>query len=414
MKKAVMYGAGNIGRGFIGQLFSESGYHVVFIDIADSVVDRLNKDGCYPVKIARRDGYEEITVKNVSAVNGKNVEMTAETIAAADVMATAVGVNVLPYIAGPIAAGIAKRFEMKNSEPLNIIICENLIGADKFLEKLLKDKLPESMHPWFDENIGLVEASIGRMVPVMTDEMKGDNPLRVYVEEYNVVPVDKKGFKGSIPYVKNMVPYEPFDFYIQRKLYMHNMAHTMTAYLGKYKGYEALWQACEDPSVKVPVTKALLESSMALAQEHSVDMKELICHGEDLLYRFQNPLLGDTVDRVGRDTKRKLSPEDRLAGAAKLCMKNDILPTAICLGIASGFLFRGKDDPGSEQVTKIVEEQGIDNAIEIVCGIEKESTIHSLIKTFYSMLINGESLEIITRKLEIIKNNWVKNRKNYI
>jgi mannitol-1-phosphate 5-dehydrogenase len=50
MKKAVMYGAGNIGRGFIGQLFSESGYHVVFIDIADSVVDRLNKDGCYPVK----------------------------------------------------------------------------------------------------------------------------------------------------------------------------------------------------------------------------------------------------------------------------------------------------------------------------------------------------------------------------
>ena len=73
-------------------------------------------------------------------------------------------------------------------------------------------------------------------------------------------------------------------------------------------------------------------------------------------------------------------------------------------------LFRGKDDR-IEQVTKIVEEQGIDNAIEIVCGIEKESTIHSLIKTFYSMLINGESLEIITRKLEIIKNNWVKNKK---
>lgn len=414
MKKAVMYGAGNIGRGFIGQLFSQTGYHVVFIDIVKDTVERLNSDGCYPVKIARREGYEEMTVCNVSAVNGNDFSKTAEVISEADIMATAVGVNVMPYIAEVVAAGIKRRYDAGNHTPLNIIICENLIDANKYFEKLLKEKLPQEIYSWFDETIGLVEASIGRMVPVMTPEMKGDNPLRVYVEEYDVLPVDRQGFRGEIPFVKNMVPYEPFDFYIQRKLYMHNMAHAMTAYLGKYKGYEFIWQACMDPEIKVLVMKALLESALAMSKEHGEDMTELSCHSEDLLYRFQNPSLGDTVDRVGKDTKRKLSPEDRLAGAAKLCEKNNILPASICLGIAAGFLFRAPQDTGSEYVMKIVEEQGIDNAITTVCGIGKDSVLHSMIKDYYFLLKKDGKLEIVTENLEIIKNKWIKSRIQYI
>lgn len=414
MKKAVMYGAGNIGRGFIGQLFSESGYHVVFIDVVKDTVDRLNADGCYPIKVARREGYHEITVHNVSAVNGMDLQSVADEIASADIMATAVGVNILPRITGAVSAGIMKRYESGNHKPLNIIICENLIDANKYFEKLLKEKLPSDLHDWFDKNIGLVEASIGRMVPVMTAEMKGDNPLRVYVEEYDVLPVDKKGFRGTIPEIKNMVPYEPFDFYIQRKLYMHNMAHALTAYLGKYKGYEYIWQACKDPAIKLFTVKALQESSLAMAKEHHEDIMALTNHSDDLLYRFQNPSLGDTVDRVGKDTKRKLSPSDRLAGAAKLCDKNGILPAYICVGMAAGFMFRAEGDAGSDEIIKLVEEQGIDDAITRVCDIAKDSEMHSTIKSYYSLLKQGCDLEIISNIVEITKNKWIKNRKNYI
>src|SRR5690554_4359878 len=98
MKKSVIYGAGNIGRGFIGQLFSESGYEVVFIDINQELVDGLNKNGRYPIQILSRKQCREFFVENVRAVNGNNDIQAADEIASADIMATSVGANNLPKI----------------------------------------------------------------------------------------------------------------------------------------------------------------------------------------------------------------------------------------------------------------------------------------------------------------------------
>ena len=106
---AIMYGAGNIGRGFIGQLFHMSGYEISFIDVNMTVIDKLNTDGQYPVYITEADGYREYLVTGVRGVNGRDNEAIAEAMAEADIMATAVGVNILKFIAKPLAAGIEKR-----------------------------------------------------------------------------------------------------------------------------------------------------------------------------------------------------------------------------------------------------------------------------------------------------------------
>ena len=176
--KAVMYGGGNIGRGFIGATLSQSGYAVTFIDVAEPVVNALREKKSYPVRYVSSEGYEDVVIENVTAVNGNDMEVAAEAIAACDIMATAVGARVLQYIVPNIVAGLRRRWA-RTDAPLNILICENLNDANKVLEGLLKAQLTEEECRKFDGTVGLVEASIGRMVPVQTEEMKDGDPMRV-------------------------------------------------------------------------------------------------------------------------------------------------------------------------------------------------------------------------------------------
>lgn len=331
--KAVMYGGGNIGRGFIGALFSRSGYEVTFIDVAEKVVTALQRDHRYPVRIVSSEGYEDLCIENVTAVNGNDGEAAAQAIADCDIMATAVGVNILKFIVPNIKLGLKKRF-LQTDKPLNILICENLMDANKILEKMLKDGEDAEFCRLMDERVGLVEASIGRMVPVQTPDMQDGDPLRVCVERYGFLPVDGEAFKGEIPKVESMIPFEPFDFYIKRKLYVHNMGHATCAYLGLYRGQEFIYESIADPWTGLLVENAMLESAQALSKKYGVDMADIVRHIEDLLFRFTNRALKDTCKRVGGDQKRKLAPADRLIGSSLLCLEQGICPAFIAVGAA--------------------------------------------------------------------------------
>jgi mannitol-1-phosphate 5-dehydrogenase len=319
-------------------------------------------------------------------------------------MATAVGANILGRIAKPIACGLVKRWESGNNIPLNIIICENLLDANHHLARLVKENLDASLHERFDESVGLVEASIGRMVPVMTPEMQENNPLRVCVEEYCELPVDKAAFKGDMPDLKNMVPFAPFDFYIRRKLFMHNMSHALTAYLGYMNDSKYIWEACGQPLIKLLALRALQESAAALSAEYDVPLGKLIGFSEDLLYRFGNKLLGDTVERVGKDPVRKLSENDRLVGAANLCIKKGISPVYISLGLAAGFLYNNGNDAGALEVQEYIKLNGIEEAMSKFGNLSPDSPAAILARMFYEMLKSGESLQKAAALAEKLKN----------
>ena len=162
--KAVMYGAGSIGRGFIGALFSEIGYEVVFIDVNDDVIHLINKEKTYP-QIIMNEEQPVHWIKNIRAVDGKDSEAVSNEIADADIIATALGAAVLEKVAPVIAQGLLKRWEKESSNTLDILICENLMDADVLLRDYLLKALPEDKHALFEKNVGLVETSIGRMVP---------------------------------------------------------------------------------------------------------------------------------------------------------------------------------------------------------------------------------------------------------
>jgi len=387
--KAIMYGAGNIGRGFIGALLSKSGYQVTFIDVAKPVVEALRQRGSYPVRILSDEGFTDEIIENVDAIDGNDAAAVAEAIANADIMATAVGANILKFIVPNIAAGLKLRFAQTEA-PLNIIICENLMDANKVVEGMLKERLTEDEQQLFDERVGLVEASIGRMVPVQTPEMQDGDLLRVCVERYGYLPVDRDAFRGEIPQITSMVPFSPFDFYIRRKLYIHNLGHATTAYLGLYISKEFIYESIDNADVYAIVLNAMLESAEALAKKYSVSLPDVMRHIQDLLFRFTNRALKDTCARVGADIKRKLAPQDRLIGSATLCMEQGITPAFLCVG-AAGAVYEYLKQNNLEQTRE--------NAIETLKQLSglTQGTFVDQILEYYALFAAGEPVANIRR-----------------
>lgn len=363
MKKAVMYGAGNIGRGFIGQVFSLSGYQVSFIDVNMTVIDALNAENAYPLRIVSNEGETNTVVKNVCGVNGNDIEAVSKAIAEADIMATAVGVNILKFIAPVLAKAFTYRWESGNTSPLDIIVCENKIEANEYLKALIAENLDDNGKALLNEKIGFVEASIGRMVPMMTPEQKAEHPLLVLVEPYCELPVDKSAFKNTIPDLVNLQPFSPFEFFIKRKLYIHNMGHATCAYLGYLKGCKYIYEAIAYDDIKSTVTAAMLESAAVLSKEYGVDYKELEAFVYDLISRFGNKALGDTVLRVGGDPKRKLSEADRFFGAIKDCAKEGLPFEHITCGVAAAMRFCPETDATAPEIKAELAEKGVTNFV---------------------------------------------------
>ena len=385
MKKAVQFGAGNIGRGFLGQLFSASGYEVVFVDINPRLVSLLNQRRSYPLRVATQPP-REVTVMNVRAVDGKDVHKVGEEVAGADIVGMAVGVNNLPGIIPALASGICQRADQEIPIPLNVIIAENLREAEKVLGGMVLEASPSKYHPFIKTQIGFVETVIGRMVPVMTEELQKLDPLLLLVEEYQELPVNKKGFVGDIPTIKNMYPEDNFGSFVDRKFYIHNASHAVTAYLGYLRGYEYIWQAICDFQIRTLVVGALEEAKQALIARHAMDKQRLEEHIQDILRRYANQVLGDTVVRVAKDPLRKLSPSDRLVGAARLVEEYGLVPVNLSWGIAAALRY---DYPGDKEAVLLqakLREKGMEEVLPEVCGIKSSERLAEMVKDKFSRL----------------------------
>jgi mannitol-1-phosphate 5-dehydrogenase len=378
-KKAVQFGAGNIGRGFLGQLLYESGYETTFVDVQQDLIDEVNRRGEYPVRIVGENTYDVI-VRNVRAVHAADQDAVNAAVAQADIGGTAVGVPVLPKVAPGIAKGLDARFAQTNAPPIDFILAENLIGGGPFVRDLVREYVSGRTDEVLDAKVGFVEASIGRMVPEMTEATRAEDPLLICVEPYAELPVDAKGFRGRVPDVKNLLAKDNFGAYVERKLFVHNMSHAATAYLGYLRGHEYIWQAVEDPAVREKVLAALEETTEGLNKKWGVAKEELMEHGHDLLSRYANKGLGDQVSRVGKDPVRKLGPKDRLIGSAKMCHEQGVTPEYVALVAAAGMHFNPEGDPTARTVQEAHEQGGAAAVLRAVCEVDPESELGQLIQ----------------------------------
>lgn len=386
MKQAIIFGAGNIGRGFMGQLFSESGYEVTFVDVDRPLLDALNSRGRYTIRLVTNERTEEVTVGPVRGLHSADLDAVAEAVARAEIGATAVGAGVLKHIAPAVAAGIARRARLGNAAPFNLILCENLHGAAAIFRDMVAAHLSAEVQSFMAGRIGFVDTVIARMVPPLTPELRAQDPSLILVEPYKELPVDRDGFVGEPPAVVGMIPFSPFAFFTDRKLYIHNAGHAVLGYLGYLAGYEYSYQALADDEIYFQARGAMEESALALTRKYRPAPGALLANIDDLLHRFGNRALGDTILRLGRDPLRKLAPGDRLVGAARNALAQGVTPAHLTTGIAAALCFDHPADPLAGELQARLRQHGLAAVLADVCGIVRGEPLYELVYTRYQQI----------------------------
>ncbi len=365
--KSVHFGAGNIGRGFIGKLLSDAGVRVTFTDVDDKIVRLLTTLKTYNVKVVGSECKTEV-VSGVDAINSNSDDLVP-ILSETDLITTAVGPNVLVIIASKIAQSLALRFDTNNEKTLNIIACENMIRGSTFLKKEVYKHLDEKYHGKAERFVGFVDSAVDRIVP----PSESSDPLEVTVESFSEWIVDEQQFKGDIPKIEGMQKTDNLMSFIERKLFTLNTGHIMTAYLGALSGYKTVKDAIDDEAVRSQVKQAMRESGEVLIQRYGFDRDAHNAYIEQIIGRFANPYLHDELDRVGRQPIRKLGANDRLIkpllGTIEFATENDML----LKGVAAAFKYINSDDPQAIELQESLQSIGFLATLSKYTGLAVES-----------------------------------------
>jgi len=346
-KKAIHFGGGNIGRGFVAEFLHNSGYEVVFIDVIDSLIETLQKTPSYEVTEIGPEGETKFTIDNFRAINSKHeMEKVIEEIATADIVTCAVGPNILKFIAEPIAKGIEGR---KKKEPLAVIACENAIGATDTLRGFIEQKLNDETKSNIKEKARFANSAIDRIVPLQ-EEGQGMN---VKIEKFYEWCVESQPFKpADPPAIKGVHYVDDLQPYIERKLYTVNTGHATAAYYGYNAGKKYIHEVLEDQKLHDIVQNVLKETAHLICTKHThISKSEQEEYVKAIVKRISNPVLKDDVARVGRAPLRKLSRKERFIGPAAHLAESD--EKVDCLLGSVEMALRFQDVEGDEESFKL-------------------------------------------------------------
>lgn len=361
--KAVHFGAGNIGRGFVGLLLHEGGYDLVFSDVAAPLVDEINAVSEYTVHEVG-DGGSDKVVTGFRALNSQtDPQAVVDEIATANVVTTAVGPTILRFVAPHILAGLALRDPA--AAPLQVMACENAIGATDQLRDEIRAQAGDA---WDAVSARAVFANtaVDRIVPAQPDGAGVD----VTVEPFFEWAIERGPFGDTPPTIPGAHFVDDLAPFIERKLFTVNTGHAATAYFGARAGIEKISDALADPAIRSSVEAALEETSALLEAVHGLDAADLAEYRATILRRFANPALPDTAQRVGRQPLRKLSRNERFVGPAAAAAERGLSTTALVAAMGAALAFDEPDDEQSVQLQQKLRDEDAEAFTASVTGLE--------------------------------------------
>jgi mannitol-1-phosphate 5-dehydrogenase len=380
--KGLIFGAGNIGRGFLGLLLTKNGFDVTFVDVDSGKIAALHTEHGYPVFVVSADGIGEETVANADGILATDVENIERAIVEADLILTAVGKDALQYLAPNLARGLLQRMKLRPKADMHVAVvaCENVQDNTIFLRDHILKWIPDEQAARFIETISFPNCVVDRIVP-NTLPRKSESVLAVAVEEYFQLAIDGEGLKGPFPSIAGIDISSNLGATLEQKLCTLNMAHAIVGYFGYLRGHTFVHEAVADADVSQLLAGALQEVSLAITGRHSsITPSQQGEYARKVVTRFKNPHLRDEIVRVARQPRRKLGPGDRLIKPALLSASQGNTPAFLASGITAALHYDYGADAEAQELTSNIREHGIERVLQQVTGLTPENNVARLVK----------------------------------
>ena len=382
-KKAVHFGAGKIGRGFIAELLHDSGYEVVFGDVVEELVDIVNKNHEYPLFLIDHNFEEKVIDHVVAYSNITDSDKLIDAMCEAEIITTSVMATNLPKVAPLIANGLKKRLELGKDKAI-VMACENAIMGTDILKKAMIETniLSEEQ---LDSIAVFPNTAVDRMVFSGVHNGKegievGD-AFELVIEKGKLIDPNSEPIKGA-EYVDDIM------MYLQRKIYIINCGHAIAGYYGQaLKGYEIVQDSLRDEELLPQIREAMLESASALEKKYGFTHESLVEYMETMMIkRFTTPGVVDPISRVSREPIRKIAPNDRIMGPANNCEEYGLDNSYLLKGVACALKFKSEGDVQAEELQKYIQDNGVESAIVKYTGVPKDSRMYNVILEEYKKL----------------------------
>ena len=373
--KATHFGAGNIGRGFIGEILAKNGFSIEFVDINETIIDALMSREGYTIELAE-ESKQQIQVANVTGINNqKNPEAVVESVATSQIVTTAIGPNILPFIAELIAKGIQKRKANQVTEKLDVIACENMIGGSQFLFEKVKAYLTQEDLDYVNQYVGFPNAAVDRIVPIQHHE----DPLFVSVEPFSEWVVDKTQMKNPELVLSDVEYVDDLEPYIERKLFSVNTGHASVAYTGASLGYQTIDEAIADEKVLTTLENVLKETGSLLIAKWQFDPQVHQAYAQKIVARFKNPYISDAITRVARTPIRKLGYDERFIRPIRELHDHNLSYQQLLTVVGLIFNYRDEKDEQSVELQKMLQNESLEAVVRKVTQLTDETLIAEIV-----------------------------------
>lgn len=390
--EVVIIGAGNSGRGMLGEMFYNDGqYHVVFADIDSELVNGLRKQGYYHVEMTNLAScasiIKEIKDFEIIDVNKEHDEYIKK-LASVKLICTALKANGFDLAIKHLIEMIRLRKQLNINEKVYITLGANYVGLYEYFDEAIKKELNNDELDYYKEYIILVMSIVNRK-NLKPFTLRDNDKYFIEGDDKPVLRVERSAVQSLEPMPKFFKLEDNLSAAMAVKIWSGNVVQCSMAFVALSKGMRKTIEAVYDKQSHDLACQAAIEAIYGVDSEFGIkeNIEEKALKSVDV---FKNAKFSDDLYRIARQPIRKIGYNDRFIGPARMALKHGKLPVYICKCMAYVFFIDIPCDNDFKELKQSVNDIGIKDTAIKYCGLNpndsNENKILELICSSYEEL----------------------------